>query len=171
MWTTRHFSYWHLNRNLPHSFYLEWYFCYLIVNGENNSWWVVHPLSHYALIVCRVMVNKLISSFLCSCKSCGQSAFHCPGHCGHIELVLPAYNPLLFNILHSLLERTCINCCHFRMRREEVILIWSVEILIPLQKSFFISLNQLNVSFKSRFTNVYLNWSSFGKECWLGKKK
>ncbi|KAL6987100.1 DNA-directed RNA polymerase [Sarracenia purpurea var. burkii] len=54
------------------------------------------------------------------CKSCGQRSFHCPGHCGHIDLIMPVYNPLLFNMLHNLLQRTCFFCLHFRASRNEV---------------------------------------------------
>lgn len=52
------------------------------------------------------------------CKFCCQS--NCSGHCGHIELVSPVYNPLLFNMLHNLLQRTCFYCFHFRASRAEV---------------------------------------------------
>ncbi|CAN4109255.1 unnamed protein product [Withania somnifera] len=52
------------------------------------------------------------------CQSCGQRL--CSGHCGHIELVSPVYNPLLFNMLHNLLQRTCFYCFHFRASRAEV---------------------------------------------------
>ncbi|XP_011652120.1 DNA-directed RNA polymerase I subunit 1 isoform X1 [Cucumis sativus] len=48
------------------------------------------------------------------CKSCGQRPFYCPGHCGHIDLVSPVYNPLLFVILHNFLRCTCFSCHHFR---------------------------------------------------------
>lgn len=54
------------------------------------------------------------------CKSCGQQSFHCPGHCGHIDLVSPVYNPLLFDMLYTLLRRTCFNCRHFRVGQEAV---------------------------------------------------
>nr|XP_016497258.1 PREDICTED: DNA-directed RNA polymerase I subunit 1-like [Nicotiana tabacum] len=54
------------------------------------------------------------------CKSCGQGTVRCPGHCGHIELVSPVFNPLLFNMLHNLLQRTCFYCFHFRASKEEV---------------------------------------------------
>ncbi|XP_027363970.1 DNA-directed RNA polymerase I subunit 1 isoform X1 [Abrus precatorius] len=54
------------------------------------------------------------------CKSCGQTSKHCPGHFGHIELVSPVYNPLMFNILSSILQRTCFSCHHFQAKREEV---------------------------------------------------
>eukprot|EP00257_Ricinus_communis_P020216 XP_015579396.1 DNA-directed RNA polymerase I subunit 1 [Ricinus communis] len=54
------------------------------------------------------------------CKTCGQRSTNCPGHCGHIDLVSPVYNPLLFNFLHKLLQRTCFLCFHFRMQRGQV---------------------------------------------------
>uniref|UniRef100_A0A5B7B2D8 DNA-directed RNA polymerase subunit n=1 Tax=Davidia involucrata TaxID=16924 RepID=A0A5B7B2D8_DAVIN len=54
------------------------------------------------------------------CKSCCQRSFHCPGHCGHIDLISPVYNPLLFNMLHNLLQRTCFFCLHFRATRSQV---------------------------------------------------
>ncbi|CAN4118585.1 unnamed protein product [Withania somnifera] len=52
------------------------------------------------------------------CKSCGHCV--CSGQCSHIELVSPVYNPLLFNMLHNLLQRTCFDCFHFRASRAEV---------------------------------------------------
>ncbi|XVE96012.1 hypothetical protein REPUB_Repub02eG0185000 [Reevesia pubescens] len=54
------------------------------------------------------------------CKSCGLMKLHCPGHCGHIDLVSPIYNPLLFNYLHSVLQKTCFFCYHFRAEKTEV---------------------------------------------------
>ncbi|TKY53314.1 DNA-directed RNA polymerase I subunit rpa1 [Spatholobus suberectus] len=54
------------------------------------------------------------------CKSCGQTSKHCPGHFGHIELVSPVYNPLMFNILSNILQRTCFSCHHFQASRQEV---------------------------------------------------
>ncbi|CAI9284474.1 unnamed protein product [Lactuca saligna] len=40
------------------------------------------------------------------CKSCGQQSFQCPGHCGHIDFVSPIYNPLLFDMLFTLIRKT-----------------------------------------------------------------
>ncbi|XP_050227072.1 DNA-directed RNA polymerase I subunit 1 [Mercurialis annua] len=54
------------------------------------------------------------------CKTCGQRFSNCPGHCGHIDLVSPIYNPLLFNSLHKLLQRMCFSCCHFKAERGQV---------------------------------------------------
>ncbi|XP_076884452.1 DNA-directed RNA polymerase I subunit 1-like [Bidens hawaiensis] len=54
------------------------------------------------------------------CKLCGQQSFSCPGHCGHIDLVSPVYNPLLFDMLYIILRQTCLFCRHFKADREEV---------------------------------------------------
>lgn len=54
------------------------------------------------------------------CKSCGQLSWQCSGHCGHIDLALPVYNPLLFRPLYNLIQKTCFFCLHFRLRREKV---------------------------------------------------
>lgn len=54
------------------------------------------------------------------CKTCGQYYSPCHGHFGHIDLVAPVYNPLLFNILYNILHRTCFFCHHFRATRKQV---------------------------------------------------
>ncbi|KAJ4969995.1 hypothetical protein NE237_003094 [Protea cynaroides] len=54
------------------------------------------------------------------CKSCGERSYVCPGHCGHIDLVLPIYNPLLFGTLLDILRRACMFCHHFKIKTEEV---------------------------------------------------
>lgn len=64
----------------------------------------------------------------CRCKSCGLNAVQCNGHCGHIELVNPSYNPLLVNKLTSILNKTCFYCYHFRAKKEEVS--WSSLLLL-----------------------------------------
>ncbi|KAJ4845038.1 hypothetical protein Tsubulata_031298 [Turnera subulata] len=51
-----------------------------------------------------------------TCKTCSQGSHHCPGHCGHIELLMPVYNPLLFNFLHKLLQRICFTCHRLRIK-------------------------------------------------------
>ncbi|KAL7138520.1 hypothetical protein ABFS83_10G169600 [Erythranthe nasuta] len=53
------------------------------------------------------------------CESCGQRAYLCTGHCGHIELVSVAYNPLLFNTLSNILNKTCLYCLQFLSSAEE----------------------------------------------------
>ncbi|KAE9596846.1 putative DNA-directed RNA polymerase [Lupinus albus] len=65
------------------------------------------------------------------CKTCGQTSKHCPGHFGHIELVLPAFNPLMFIILKNLLQITCFSCHRFKASRLEVDLYTSqLELII-----------------------------------------
>ena len=49
------------------------------------------------------------------CATCNQMYEHCPGHLGHLELVLPVYHPLLFNQLYMLLKSMCFNCHRFRI--------------------------------------------------------
>lgn len=55
-----------------------------------------------------------------NCESCGMSKDHCSGHFGHIELVSPVYNPLMFLFLGKILNRTCFSCHYFRASRDEV---------------------------------------------------
>ncbi|KAE9606955.1 putative DNA-directed RNA polymerase [Lupinus albus] len=65
------------------------------------------------------------------CKTCGQTSKHCPGHFGHIELILPAFNPLMFNILKNLLQITCFSCYRFKASKLEVDLCTSqLELII-----------------------------------------
>jgi DNA-directed RNA polymerase I subunit RPA1 len=50
------------------------------------------------------------------CVTCGLTAKHCPGHCGHIELPVPIINPLLFGACYKILQKTCHWCYNFRIR-------------------------------------------------------
>eukprot|EP00122_Pirum_gemmata_P020763 Pgem_evm1s19386 len=45
---------------------------------------------------------------------------HCPGHCGHIDLALPVYNPILFTTLFTTLRSSCFYCHQFKAGREDV---------------------------------------------------
>ncbi|CAL1353335.1 unnamed protein product [Linum trigynum] len=54
------------------------------------------------------------------CPTCSQRQDNCPGHCGHIELVSPVHNPLLFPFLHKILQKTCFFCHHFRAAHQQV---------------------------------------------------
>lgn len=55
-----------------------------------------------------------------SCPTCGNTYFHCPGHAGHVELCVPAYQPLLFSRLLQLLRLKCLNCHDFRLSSQKV---------------------------------------------------
>ena len=44
------------------------------------------------------------------CMTCGLDYFQCPGHFGHINLVLPVYNPIFFKDLIKLLRSSCLTC-------------------------------------------------------------
>jgi DNA-directed RNA polymerase I subunit RPA1 len=47
------------------------------------------------------------------CLTCGLDYLSCPGHFGHINLVLPVFNPVFFKELIKLMRMSCITCCHF----------------------------------------------------------
>ena len=55
-----------------------------------------------------------------SCLTCGQLFSDCPGHCGHIELYLPVYHPLLFGTMYRLLKLKCLHCHQFRCKATTV---------------------------------------------------
>ncbi|VIO94432.1 Uncharacterized protein BM_BM6654 [Brugia malayi] len=45
-----------------------------------------------------------------TCETCHQQGTYCPGHMGHIQLDIPAFNPLLFGFTFSLMNGTCVQC-------------------------------------------------------------
>ena len=49
------------------------------------------------------------------CVTCGQVGLECSGHFGHLELILPVYNPLVMDKLLQLLKLKCQGCHKFRM--------------------------------------------------------
>ncbi|KAF3774771.1 DNA-directed RNA polymerase I subunit [Nymphaea thermarum] len=66
-----------------------------------------------------------------NCKTCGEPPLHCPGHCGHINLVLPVYNPLLFKTLQKLLKLTCFYCNHLMISKERVrVLVTKLQLIM-----------------------------------------
>lgn len=50
------------------------------------------------------------------CTTCGHRGLECSGHPGHIELVVPTYNPLIIDVLLKLLRMNCFYCHRFRIR-------------------------------------------------------
>jgi DNA-directed RNA polymerase beta' subunit len=52
------------------------------------------------------------------CSTCGHKGLECSGHPGHIELVVPAYNPLVVDVLLKLLRMNCFYCHRFRIREK-----------------------------------------------------
>ena len=54
------------------------------------------------------------------CESCGLSYEFCPGHPGHIELAVPVYHPILFNIFYKLLRSICFHCHRLRMPEDQI---------------------------------------------------
>ena len=54
------------------------------------------------------------------CQTCEQSYATCPGHCGHVELDVPVYNPLMFPSMYLLLRAKCLFCHKFRLGEAKV---------------------------------------------------
>ncbi|CAD8139664.1 unnamed protein product [Paramecium octaurelia] len=52
------------------------------------------------------------------CVTCGQENMDCTGHVGHIELLLPVYNPYLVNQLMSLMRSKCYYCHKLRITKD-----------------------------------------------------
>ena len=50
------------------------------------------------------------------CVTCGHVGIKCSGHPGHIELLLPVYNPMIIDVLLKLLRMNCFHCHRFRIK-------------------------------------------------------
>lgn len=50
------------------------------------------------------------NDFKSVCKSCGLDYKTCPGHFGHVDLIMPVYNPITFKLMFKLLQSTCFYC-------------------------------------------------------------
>lgn len=57
------------------------------------------------------------------CPTCGQTAFQCTGHFGHIELAVPVYAPMVFGTMFQLLRQACLYCHRLRSTRVRVALL------------------------------------------------
>ena len=44
------------------------------------------------------------------CKTCTGDSKTCPGHCGHIEIPFPVYNPIFYSEIMKLLSLICVKC-------------------------------------------------------------
>ncbi|XP_045123262.1 DNA-directed RNA polymerase I subunit RPA1-like isoform X2 [Portunus trituberculatus] len=57
------------------------------------------------------------------CQTCGKNNLRCQGHCGHIELPLPVYNPFFYNVLNKTLRGLCYSCHRIQVRAHHVLLL------------------------------------------------
>ena len=55
------------------------------------------------------------------CATCRLRSTQCSGHCGHMDLPLPVYNPVLYDALRNILSRICFSCCRFIAKKEKVL--------------------------------------------------
>ncbi|EIJ94277.1 hypothetical protein NEPAR06_1801 [Nematocida parisii] len=53
------------------------------------------------------------------CGSCNLGYNRCLGHFGHIDLPLPVYNPMTYDVLTKVLKQACTVCYRFRMGKDE----------------------------------------------------
>ena len=54
------------------------------------------------------------------CPTCGQGHNSCLGHMGHIQLTMPVYHPVLFDLLCKLMRGKCWWCHGWRVARVKV---------------------------------------------------
>ena len=69
---------------------------------------------------------------LSRCVTCGQESLDCPGHLGHIELLLPVYNPFTVKILLKILRSKCFYCNKLRMSKDKIRQFENIFLLIHL---------------------------------------
>ena len=55
-----------------------------------------------------------------SCITCGRLVHDCTGHCGHLELVVPIYHPILLSDLLIVCQCICRNCFQFRCPKQQL---------------------------------------------------
>ncbi|KAK6941856.1 RNA polymerase Rpb1, domain 5 [Dillenia turbinata] len=116
------------------------------------------------------------------CKTCGQRSMTCPGHFGHIDLVSPVYNPLLFNLLYNILRNTCFYCHKFRategmvvkcISKLELILKGDIvgakdlETIIPSESPFPEDSNGSHISYSASLSGAQRNSTEqLGQSVW-----
>lgn len=64
-------------------------------------------------------INLRSTLMHCSCQTCRQSNFECPGHFGHIELPVPVFHPLFLRNLYQIMRGVCTFCHHFISAQDE----------------------------------------------------
>ena len=52
------------------------------------------------------------------CSSCMSDQLDCRGHFGHIELVMPCYNPFFMKTIATILRATCLGCKRLQLTGE-----------------------------------------------------
>jgi DNA-directed RNA polymerase beta' subunit len=57
-----------------------------------------------------------------TCTTCHQTDIYCPGHYGHVELVVPVYHPMLVQTMYQILSKACFDCYRFRLTPQDLTL-------------------------------------------------
>ncbi|XP_068205698.1 DNA-directed RNA polymerase I subunit RPA1 [Palaemon carinicauda] len=64
------------------------------------------------------------------CGTCRLNAYNCAGHCGHIELPLPVYNPIFYDTLRKIISHICFSCYKFVAKKERILqLTYQIKLL------------------------------------------
>lgn len=82
------------------------------------------------------------------CFTCGQGFVACPGHLGHISLVLPVYNPVFFRNLVNVLRGCCLHC--------HTILCSHAEKYLFSMQMLYLKHGQMNQM--DALQSIYTNW-------------
>ena len=82
------------------------------------------------------------------CFTCGQGFVACPGHLGHISLVLPVYNPVFFRNLVNVLRGCCLHC--------HTILCSHAEKYLFSMQMLYLKHGQMNQM--DALQSIYKNW-------------
>lgn len=77
--------------------------------------WCLPSLDHSLIsgcYVCRGLYDPALGPLELGalCTTCKLTSDDCPGHCGHIEMVVPVYNPVFFPQMFNILKRKCFHC-------------------------------------------------------------
>lgn len=55
------------------------------------------------------------SSFRETCSTCFNDKTDCIGHFGHIELIMPCYNPFFIKIVSTIMRSCCLKCSRLQV--------------------------------------------------------
>lgn len=64
------------------------------------------------------------------CQTCRQESNRCQGHCGHIDLPLPLYNPFFYDVLKKIVGKICWTCFRYQAKpHQAMLLVHQVQLL------------------------------------------
>ncbi|PSN44886.1 hypothetical protein C0J52_06198 [Blattella germanica] len=76
------------------------------------------------------------------CTTCSRNVYNCPGHFGHIELPIPAVNPLFRKAIHCILKLACLGC-HFLQIKDLMKYVYITKLKL-LNKGYFVESQEVD---------------------------